>query len=226
MTEEVDTQKKPIYVITCGDEGIQINDGRRLSFAGAGVKLEYFSEAVQALKKLLESDIYIVSNQESDWTKEKFNLDDWEQANATMQQHVEAVADKEGLKYAGFLQFTDPKKMKYEIKGHMVRPPKIHVASKICFTLGGGEQTFNLSCFQISAEWLHLVSKKVAESVIKAQVDFYQSVASKGSFYPEDGMRFTYEIKGDLGEEIALKNKKILEKMGFELDEPEVRGEN
>ena len=41
-----------IYVITCGDEGIQINEGTRLGILGAGFKMNGFPQVVKALKKL------------------------------------------------------------------------------------------------------------------------------------------------------------------------------
>lgn len=222
MTEEAgEVKKKRAYVITCGDEGVQINEGIRLSFVGAGLKLEGFSKAVTALKDLLGEKIAIASNQENDWVKETFETSDWEQTDATMQQHVEALADKEGLKYSGYLPFTDPRKLKFDIKGHMVRPPHVHVANKICFTLGGGEQTYNLGCYQISAEWVHKLPKKLAEEIIMTQVEFYKKLASKGSFAPKDGLKYVYEMDGELDEKIAEKNKKALEKMGIVFEEPE-----
>lgn len=222
MTEgTVVEKKKKAYVITCGDEGVQINEGTRLAFVGAGLKLEGFSKAVAALKDLLGEKIVLASSQENDWVKEKFELSDWEQVNATTQQHAEALADKEGLKYSGYLPFTDPRKLKYDIKGHMVRPPKVHVANKICFTLGGGEQTYNLGCYQISAEWVHVVPKKLAESTIMTQVEFYTKLAAKGSFASTEGLKFVYEMDGEIDSKIAEKNKKILEKMGIVFEEPE-----
>jgi len=221
MIEEIPEKKYP-FVITCGDEGVQVNEGVRLSFIGAGLKLEGFSKVVGILKDLLGSKIRIASNQENDWVKDRFEMDDWEQTNATMQQHVEALADKEGLMYAGYLPFSDPRKLKYDVKGHMVRPAHVHVANKICFTLGGGEQIYNLGCYQISAEWVHKVPKKLAEEMIMTQVEFYKKVASTGSFAPKGGLKFVYETDGVLGEKIALKNKKILEKMGIKFMEPKV----
>ena len=224
MPEEI-IEKKPSFVITCGDEGVQINEGMRFSFIGAGLKLEGFSKALSILNDLFDFDFRIASNQENDWVKKQFDMDDWEQTNATMQQHVEALADKEELKYSGYLPFTDPRKLKHDIKGHMVRPPHIHVANKICFTLGGGEQTYNLGCYQISAEWVHKMPKKMAKTMIMTQVDFYKKVASKGSFAPKGGLKFVYEIRGELGEKIAEKNKKALEKMGIKFIGPQVEEE-
>lgn len=197
------------YVITCGDEGVQINEGTRLGVVGAGFRLEGFSEVVKALKTLLGQDIAIASNEENAWIKEKLDLSTWEQTNASAQQHIESVADKNKLNYAGFLPFADPQDLEYGIKGHMVRPQKIHIATKIAFTLAGGEQTFNLGQNVISAEWVHLVDPKVAKEIIKTQVDFYQKIAG------DMKLQFVFEEEGELGEEIAEKNKKALEKMGF-----------
>ncbi|MDH5533607.1 MAG: hypothetical protein OEX81_04230 [Candidatus Pacebacteria bacterium] len=197
------------YVITCGDEGVQINEGKRLGVVGAGFRLEGFSEVVKSLKKLLGDDLRIASNEENAWVKEKLDLSTWEQTNASSQQHIEAVADDEKLLYAGYLPFSDPQVLKHDIKGHMVRPQKIHIAMKIAFTLAGGEQTFNLGQNIISAEWVHLVKPELAKKIIKEQVDFFQKIA--GDFK----LKFVFEEEGELGEEIAAKNKAILEKLGF-----------
>ena len=137
------------YVITCGDDGVQINEGVRLGVAGAGVEVEHFSEVVKALKKIFGKELCVVASAENDWIKQSFELNDYHQADATMQQQTEAMADREGLKYAGFLPFADPKPLKYEIKGHMVRPRGVHIANKISFTLAGGEQTYNLGNFVV-----------------------------------------------------------------------------
>lgn len=199
----------PNYVITCGDEGVQINEGTRLAFVGSGFRLTGFSEAVVALQQLLGvGSMSVVSQEENDWLKQTLELVDWKQVNAMSQQHTEALADKEGLTYAGNLTFTDPKQLKHGIKGHMVRPHNVHVANKICFTLAGGEQTYNLGNYLISAEWVHLLPKKKAEQLIKIQVEFYQKLANRP-------VTFVFEEAGILGEKIASKNKKVLEKMGI-----------
>ncbi|MGD9129347.1 MAG: hypothetical protein PVJ09_02590 [Candidatus Woesebacteria bacterium] len=201
-------EQAPKYVITCGDEGVQINEGRRLSFVGAGFRLDGFSEVVKILKKIFDSKLRIVANQENDWVKEKLELNDWAQVDAMAKQHTQALADREKLLYAGFLPFSDPKKLKHEIKGHMVRPKKVHVANKICFTLAGGEQVYNLGCYQISADWLSQAPKKLAEAVIRTQVEFYQKIA-------KIDLAFVLEEQGVLGEKVAAKNRKVLEKIGF-----------
>ncbi len=210
MTEQpvVVTPELPKYVVACGDEGVQINQGTRLSFAGAGYKLPGFSEAVKILKKILDKEIRIVSSQENDWIKEKLDLQNWQQVNAMMQQHVAALADLEGLMYAGYLPFKDPKQLEHGVKGHMVRPHGVHVANKLCLTLGGGEQTYNLGQFQISADWVSEAPKKLVEECIMAQIKFYTQIAKRD-------LIVMFEERGELGEKVALKNRKMLESIGL-----------
>ena len=197
------------YVITCGDEGVQVNEGTRLGVVGAGIRFEGFSQLVTALKKVLaDKDIRLAASAENDWIKQQFALDTFEQADATMQQHAEAVADEEKLLYAGFMPFSDPKELKHDIKGHMVRPKGIHVANQICFTLAGGEQTYNLGKYLISAEWVSEVEPKLAKQLIQTQVDFYTKLAGQD-------LTITFEEEGELGTDVAAKNKAVLEKMGF-----------
>jgi hypothetical protein len=196
------------YIITCGDEGVQINEGTRLGVAGAGFRLEGFSEIAKSLKKLLGKDLRIASSEENDWVKSLLNLSEWDQVNASMQQHIEAQADREKLLYSGFLEFKDPRKLDHDIKGHMVRPHGIHIANKICFTLAGGEQKFNLGCYVISAEWVSAVDPKIAKKAIQTQVDFYTALAKKD-------LAIVFEEGGELGAEVAAKNRKALEKMGY-----------
>lgn len=196
------------YIITCGDEGVQINVGVRLAFAGAGYDLPGFHEVVKILKKLFGTKLYIVANQENDWIKDKMKLADWEQTNASAQQQIEALADKERLSYAGIMPFADPKKLKYGLKGHMVRPKKVHVANKICFTLGGGEQKYNLGCYKISADWVGSATKKVVENAILPQVEFYKKLSGIK-------LKLVYEIGGKLGEKAEKKNLKMLQRIGL-----------
>lgn len=197
------------YVIACGDDGVQINVGTRLGLLGSGLKLPDASKVFKAMKKVLGEDLRIASSAENDWTKKAFELDDYEQANATMQQQVEALADREGLLYSGYLPFSDPRQLKHEIKGHMVRPKGVHIANKICFTLGGGEQTYNLGHYQISADWVHAADKKLVKKVLKTQVDFYQTLAG------DTKLSFVFEMEGELGEDVANKNRKVIEGLGF-----------
>lgn len=201
----------PEFVITDGDEGVQINEGVRFAVAGSGYKVPGFSQIVQALQGLLDKDLRIASTQNSAWMKQKLDLDDWEQVNALAQQHVQALADKENLLYAGYLPFADPKEIDYKIKGHLVRPVGMHLANKICFTLGGGEQHFNLGQYLISADWVSAVEQGVAQKAIQTQVDFYHELAGQD-------LKYTYQTKGKLGQDKAEENKAVLLKLGFELE--------
>lgn len=201
------------YVIACGDEGVQVNEGTRLGFVGAGFRLDGFSDVVPVLKKLFGKDLRIAASEECDWMRKKLSLDTWEQVTASSQQHIEAIADREKLLYAGFIPFADPKKLEHDIKAHMVRPREVHIANKLCFTLGGGEQTYNLGCYLISADWVHAVDQSVAEKVITQQVEFYKQLAKRDDF------QILFEYEGELGEEIAYKNAAILNKLGFEATE-------
>ncbi|MFH1966974.1 MAG: hypothetical protein ABIJ03_00530 [Patescibacteria group bacterium] len=196
----------PSFVLTCGDEGVQINVGRRLSLIGVGVGLDGADKVIEALKKLF-SGMRLAASGENDWVKNQLKLDDWAQTDATMQKQVEAVADKHNLLYAGFLPFTDPRQLKHDIKGHMVRPKNVHVASNICFTLGGGEQTYNLGQYQVSAEWLHLVDIKLARTIIKTQLEFYTQVSGLKK------LAVVIEEAGELDKKVIAKNKQILQKI-------------
>lgn len=201
---EAEVVAQPL-VITCGDEGVQINVGLRLGFVGAGFKLEGFDKIVPYLNKLFKRDIAICASEENDWVKKALELSDWNQTNASMQQHVEALADQLGLTYAGYLPFSDPRQLKAGVKGHMVRPHKVHIANKVSFTCGGGEQTYNLGNYVISAEWVHLADKKLAKSLIMQQVEFYQTLAGKTK------LNYVFETEGELGEKVAAKNQKLVE---------------
>lgn len=192
------------YVITCGDEGVQINEGVRLGFAGAGFRIPHFSKVVQVLKERLGNDLRIAASEENDWIKQAMSLDDWDQVNAVMEQHLSALADREGLLYSGILPFTDPKQLCHDIKGHMVRPQGIHIATKVSFTLAGGEQKYHLGCFVVSAEWASGVSKEVAKEVITAQLDFYRSLVKKP-------LQFTFEEDGELDGALVAENKAVIE---------------
>lgn len=196
------------YVITCGDEGIQINEGTRLGILGAGFELKNFDKVISVLKKLFDKNLRITANDENEWVKDHLDLATWEQASASMQQQVEALADEHKLKYSGLIPFADPRQLKHDIKGHMVRPKGIHIANKICFTLAGGEQTYHLGHYVISAEWVSDVSKKVAKDFLTTQIEFYKKQAKMD-------LPFTFEMEGELGEKVAAKNKKVLESLGF-----------
>lgn len=212
MTEKTDTKASaesvtPTYVVTCVDEGVQINVGKRLGFVGAGLDLPRFDDVVQVLKAVFGEHIAMAANEENDWVKQQQGLRDWQQVNATMQQKLEALADQVGLQYAGYLPFSDPKQLKHGVKGHMVRPHKVHIANKISFTCGGGEQTYNLGNFVISADWLHAADKKLAQELITSQVAFLQRLSSEGK------LEYVFETTGDLAEETAQTNLKLLRKI-------------
>ncbi len=197
------------YVIACGDEGVQINEGTRLGFVGAGYGLEGFSKAVTILKELLGSDLRVAASAECDWIKAKLDLSNWEQVEASSQQYLSALADKEGLLYSGILPFSDPRQLEHNIKGHMVRPKGVHVANKVKFTLGGGEQTYNLGCYVISADWVAKADKKLVKKILETQIEHYQKVAGPTP------LKFVFEMGGELGEPVALANKKMLESVGI-----------
>lgn len=197
------------YVITCGDEGVQINEGTRLAFTGAGFRLDGFSEVVTLLKSIFRQDLRIASSEQNDWIKSKLDLKNWEQVNASAQQHIQAIADKEGLLYSGYLPFADPKNLNHEIRGHMVRPQGVHIATKICFTLGGGEQKYNLGCYVVSADWVSQAKPALIKQVILPQIEFYTQLN-----HGEKPL-FVFEEEGELGAEVAQKNKLALEKAGI-----------
>lgn len=204
-------KNKTPFVITCADEGVQINEGIRLGFAGSGLQLDGFSEAVKILKKLLNNDLRHAASAECDWIKQKLDLQEWEEVDAMAQQKVQALADQEKLLYTGFLPFADPQELNHGIKGHMVRPKGVHLANKICFTLGGGEQVYNLGQYLISADWVSEAKKDVVEACITSQVEFFKGIR-KGD------LKFVYQVGGPLGEEAALKNKAILDELGYEME--------
>jgi hypothetical protein len=196
------------YVIACGDEGVQINEGTRLAVAGSGFRMEGFSEVVTIFKELFEAELVIASNEENEWVKQKLDLRTWEQVNASSQQHIQAVADLVGVPYAGFLPFSDPKELTGGIKGHMVRPHGVHFANKIAFTLGGGEQKYSLGSYLISADWVAQAPENLVKDVIGTQVEFYNRLAGRT-------LESITETAGSLGEETAEKNKAVLQKLGF-----------
>jgi hypothetical protein len=197
------------YVITCGDEGVQINEGTRLAVVGSGFRVSGFSEVATIFKKLFGPDFFIASSEENDWIKKQLDLSNWEQVTASSQQHIEAVADREGITYAGFLPFSDPKQLVEGVKGHMVRPHGIHIANKISFTVGGGEQKYNLGNYVISADWVAEAPEELVKSFLTTQIEFYQSLAGKNP------LTILVEEGGSLGESVAAANKAVLTKLGF-----------
>ncbi|HPS40605.1 MAG TPA: hypothetical protein PLQ50_01210 [Candidatus Woesebacteria bacterium] len=214
LTDSLQVTQMPL-VIACGDEGVQINFGRRLAFLGAGLKLKGFDQVLVALRQMitvqpniLDQKLRLVANEENAYVKEVLDLNDFDEANASMQQHLQALADQENLLYAGILPFADPLELNFNVKGHMVRPRNIHVANKICFTLAGGETTYNLGQYLISADWLAFANQDLAKSVLDTQVKFYEKLA-------ERPLKLMIEEQGDLPSEIVAKNKAILLSLGY-----------
>lgn len=197
------------YVITCGDEGVQINVGRKIAVVGAGLRVEDFEKVLPFLRQTLGDTLAIASSQENDWAKQVLDLNDWEQVNASVQQHTQAMADQLGLSYAGYLPFSDPQQLQQGVKGHMVRPHNVHIANSICFTLGGGEQTYHLGHFVISADWVAKAPTDLVRSFMQTQIDFYTKLSKL------DSLIIVLEEKGDLGEEIAAANKQKLTEAGI-----------
>lgn len=198
-----------VYVIACGDEGVQINEGIRLGFVGAGFKVPGFSQVVPLLQELFGSDLRIAAHSECDWVKEQLDLSNWEQVEASAQQYTQSVADANALLYAGILPFSDPKQLEHEVKGHMVRPQTVHIANKIVFTLGGGEQTYNLGCYVISADWVAQADSQLVRDCLQAQIAHYQRISGK------EKLEFVFELGGELGEVTAQANKAMLESVGI-----------
>lgn len=198
-----------VFVITSGDEGVQINEGTRLAFVGGGFKLESFGEAVNILKKYLGDDLRIAASEEDAWIKEKLDLANWEQVNASAQQHLQVLADQHGLLYAGNIPFADPQELDHSIRGHMVRPQGMHLATKIAFTLGGGEQTYHLGHYLISADWIGDADEKTVRQVLEPQIAHYAGLAGK------DTLPFEFEEEGELPEEMKERNRQMLKQVGI-----------
>jgi hypothetical protein len=212
----INEQASVPFVIACGDEGVQINHGRRFAFLGAGLKMTDFSNAIKALRDTLSQHGFaeqakgmaIVANEENAYVKQILDLNDFDEANASMQQHLQVVAEKEQLLYAGMLPFADPLELEYSVKGHMVRPKGIHIANKICFTVGGGENTYNLGQYLISADWITQAPLDVAKAILATQVEFYEKLAKRP-------LLKVIETAGILPEEVSLANRQVLSKLGY-----------
>ncbi len=191
-------------VITAGDEGVQLNVGTRLGFIGSGFALPGFELAVKTLKKIFRKrDLVLVSIQEDDWLADKLQTH-----NPNLyQEKVKNVAKENKLTYAGQLDYGDPRDLEDgSTRGHLVRPPKIHVADRVIFTIGGGEQNFNLRKIVVSADYLFDLSQEEAEKIIITQIDFYRQLIKKT-------LKFEIEEAGELSAEIKAQNKAVLEKI-------------
>ena len=184
-------------IISSSDEGVQLNVGTRLGFLGSGYQLPHFETAVKILKKYFAKDLKIASNQEDDWL-----LDKLESKNPNLYRStIETLGKKNKLDYIGQLDFGDPRLMDDEIsKGHLVRPPKVHIGDTICFTCGGGEQTFNLRNFVVSADFASQMPAKALKALLTTQIDFCTKLIGHTP-------NFTWELDGELGKDLATKNQ-------------------
>jgi len=209
-------------VIADGDEGVQLNHGRRFAFLGSGFRLAHFSEIVKSLQKTINDNfpqeqvdkkLKIAASEENSWFKKELKLNDWDETNASAQQHLAALADQLKLEYVGILPFADPKELKSDVKGHMVRPHNMHLANQACFTIAGGEEVYNLGQYLISADWLadftNNGKKNLSEvkEFLQTQLDFYQSLAG------ESKLKILVEEQGPFSEEIVAKNRQVLDKI-------------
>jgi hypothetical protein len=221
LAESVDYEAVPL-VIADGDEGVQLNHGRRFAFLGSGFRLVHFSQVIEVLQKTIadnfpkqQSDkkLKIAASEENAWFKKELNLNDWDETNASAQQHLAALADQLKLEYVGILPFADPKELGAEVKGHMVRPHNMHLANQVCFTVGGGEEVYNLGQYLISADWLadftHNGKKNMsqAKELLQTQLDFYQSLAG------ESKLQVNISKQGPFSEELSKKNQQILDRI-------------
>jgi hypothetical protein len=209
-------------VIADGDEGVQLNHGRRFSFLGSGFRLPHFSQVVEALQKTIvdnfpqeQSDkkLKIAASEENAWFKKELKLNDWNETNASAQQHLAALADKLKIEYVGILPFADPKELESGVRGHMVRPHNMHLANQACFTIAGGEETYNLGQYLISADWLADFTSNgkknlsQAKEILLTQLDFYQNLAG------EVKLKVLIESQGPFSEELSKKNHQVLDKV-------------
>jgi hypothetical protein len=187
-------------IITSSDEGVQLNEGTRFGFVGSGYELPNFALAVKALAKTLGETPALVSSQEDDWLAEKLDSRNPNLYRDT----VEKLAKEVSVNYIGQLDFGDPRVLDDgETKGHLVRPPKIHVADTICFTCGGGEQTFNLRNIVLSADFASEMKSKDLAILMETQVQFCERLIGHE-------LEFVFELEGELGEKRAKKNQAAL----------------
>jgi hypothetical protein len=196
-------QQAPPLVIASGDEGLQLNFGTRFGFLGSGYNLPYFAQAVIALQKKLPQKLVLISLQEDDWLAAQLKTKNPNLYQETLQK----FARTHKITYVGQLDYGDPRDLGDNLtRGHIVRPQKIHVADQICFTLGGGEQTYNLRQLIISADYLSGLTFKQAKTIIDFQIDFYQKLLNRP-------LKFTRETKGILDEKTTTKNAAVLDKI-------------
>ena len=203
------------YVIASIDEGIQLNAGIRLGFIGGGLGLEGATQALEAWKKVVQkaqldtSKLYLLSSQEDEWQDEAIKSRNINIISTKMKKWAKEI----GAIYAGQLEFGDPreyisaKKEFLGVRGHLVRPPKIHVATGITLTCGGGEENFDLRNYVISADWLLGMSdKKLATKILQTEVEYCRNIAKRE-------LPLQYDLEGAFGQKIAEQNHKLAQKI-------------
>ncbi len=199
-----EAEVKAPMVITSGDEGVQLNNGIRLGFLGSGFNLPNFDQAVAILKKINHEDgLVLASVQEDDWLAEELQTH-----NPNLyQENIGKWAKKHKLTYVGQLDYGDPRDLDDGVtRGHIVRPPKIHVADRLIFTIGGGEQNYNLRKVVISADYLFGLTEEEGKEIIMTQVDFYKKILKKE-------LKIEIEEEGELSDDAKAANKAALEKI-------------
>jgi hypothetical protein len=209
-------------VIADGDEGVQLNYGRRFAVLGSGFRLPHFPQIIKSLQKTIDDyfpqeqrdkKLKITASEENAWFKEQLVLNDWDETNASTQQHLAALADQLKFEYVGILPFADPKELKLAVKGHMVRPHNMHLANQLCFTIAGGEEVYSLGQYLISADWLvdftNNGKKNLAEAkeFLQIQMDFYQILAGNNK------LKVLIEQRGPFEQKLVKKNRQILDKI-------------
>ncbi len=189
--------QKPPLVVTSGDEGVQLNAGTRFGFVGSGYQLPHFDLAIKALRQASGQELVLASTQEDDWLAEKL-----QSRNPNLyQETLENFAQEQKLTYVGQLDYGDPRDLSDgQTRGHLVRPQKIHVADQLLFTIGGGEQNYNLRQVVVSADYLFALSEDQAKEMIDLQVSFYQKVLAKE-------LKFVVEKAGAWDEKLKKDNE-------------------
>ncbi|MBQ6438084.1 hypothetical protein IJJ12_01720 [bacterium] len=166
------TERSTLPVITTGDEGVQLNAGRRFALAGAGVGLAHAEEAMDIIERESGQTVTLVSGEQDDFLAAQL-------ANPN-QHEYEAVtrtwAQERGRAYAGQLLFGDPRELSAGVRGHLVRPAGVHVAEQIVLTIGGGESQFSLRSVVISADFASALAKDKLAEIIGTQINFYRQL--------------------------------------------------
>ena len=222
-TSDSSTAYEPMpLVIAAADEGVQLNHGRRFAFVGAGFRLPHISAVLVALAKTIDQHfpaeqkdkkLKIAASEENAWFKQTLKLNDWDETNASMQQHLAALAEQEQLEYVGILPFADPQELAGAVKGHMVRPHNLHLANKVCLTIAGGEQTYNLGQYLLSVDWLAEFTKhgkqklKEAKELVQAQLTYLREL-NHGKDLPT-----VIEDQGPLSSQLVEENRQLITKI-------------